>query len=125
MERKVFRYHRQAAQKQYVPPELLTKPEVKETAQYQRASKLRSSDAWKKLRAAVLSRYPVCCACGSAAAVEVHHRQPASRRPELFYTPANLAPLCSECHNAIHSAEARRISADLFIPAGFIVEITR
>ena len=40
-------------------------------------------------------------------ATQVHHKEPASLRPDLFYVLENLESTCTGCH-AKYSAEERR-----------------
>ena len=67
---------------------------------------------WQALRLSVLEREPLCRRCAQAGRVrqarEVHHVQPIQtgvtlqERERLAYDPANLMPLCSECHQSEH-----------------------
>jgi 5-methylcytosine-specific restriction protein A len=70
------------------------------------AKRLRSSLRWRRVRARVLARSPLCAdpegrhaASGRiAAAVEVDHIQGLRQRPDLAFDEANLQPLCHACH---------------------------
>lgn len=77
------------------------------------ASRLRSSVQWQRLRALVLSRRPLCCLCGNLAD-QVHHIDPHDR--SLFFEPANLAPVCEECHGKVNSAYHRGIAPGVLFP---------
>ncbi|MDE5877544.1 MAG: HNH endonuclease [Muribaculaceae bacterium] len=74
--------------------------------------KLINNRRWRELRLSVLSREPLCRRCAQAGRVrqarEVHHVQPIQtgvtpwERERLAYDPANLMPLCPECHQREH-----------------------
>lgn len=57
---------------------------------------------WKKLRAAVLRREPLCRACEQAgrttAATDIDHVVRHRGNPALFWSVDNLQPLCGPCH---------------------------
>lgn len=53
---------------------------------------------WRRLRASVLARRPVCEACGREAATEVDHVT-AIARGGAHYDEANLQALCKGCHS--------------------------
>ena len=67
---------------------------------------------WRRLRQSVLEHEPLCRRCVEAGRVrqarEVHHVRPIQtgvtprERERLAYDPANLMPLCSECHQSEH-----------------------
>ena len=67
---------------------------------------------WRRLRAFVLKRYPLCREClrqgRTTAATEVHHLTPiesaptAQQRERLAYDVSNLEPLCHNCHVEVH-----------------------
>jgi 5-methylcytosine-specific restriction endonuclease McrA len=73
----------------------------------------RSSNRWKLLRLAFISRHPVCANPHgyhvefSPAAAEVHHVASLQARPDLAFDPSNLMALCRVCH-AKFSQEERR-----------------
>ena len=75
---------------------------VFEVARFQR-----EVDAWRKLRAAVLARRPLCedpfgahSAIGRpVASTVVDHVIPRSTRPDLELDERNLQALCTRCHN--------------------------
>lgn len=85
--------------------------------------RLINSTRWRRLRAATLAEHPLCVRCKERGlltpASEVHHRQPVEtgrnfiEKHRLAYDPANLMPLCHECHRrehdtlGKHSAEER------------------
>jgi 5-methylcytosine-specific restriction protein A len=66
-------------------------------------NKFYCSTAWRKLRAAILRRSPLCVDCGEAgrvtAASEVHHVKERRDFPDLALDPSNLEGLCRPCHN--------------------------
>lgn len=53
---------------------------------------------WGKARAAHLATHPACEVCGERVAVEVHHYESVSRRPDLLLSPENLVTLCHRDH---------------------------
>lgn len=57
-----------------------------------------SSDAWKNLRAVVLSAEPVCTDCRQAPSTLVDHKVPHRGDYALFWDRANLAGMCVTCH---------------------------
>jgi 5-methylcytosine-specific restriction enzyme A len=58
---------------------------------------------WRRLRAIVLGRNPICVLCGRAPATEVDHRVPkAQQGPDDL---ANLQAVCGPCHDAKSAAE--------------------
>lgn len=60
-----------------------------------------NSPAWRALRAAFLSEFPLCNRCPAdrpTAAVEVHHQKPRDTHPELELAWDNLEGLCRPCH---------------------------
>lgn len=71
-----------------------------------------NSMRWRRLRAAILAKEPICQRCKSdgrlTLASEVHHVIPVESTPDfeekrrLAYDPLNLMPLCHACHVSIH-----------------------
>ena len=69
---------------------------------------------WIRLRRAVISSHPLCVRCEEEGRItlaqEVHHVVPVEtavsreQMEALMYNPANLIPLCRECHHSIHRA---------------------
>ena len=82
------------------------------------AKQIRSSTRWRRVRARVLSRDPLCrdpfgvhAATGRVATtVEVDHIVGLRERPELAFDETNLQGLCAPCH-ARKSALERRHGA--------------
>lgn len=70
---------------------------------------LYSTARWRALRRAVLEARPFCAACG-APATEVDHIVPHRGSEDLFYSEANLQPLCKRCHSAKTLAENGRFA---------------
>lgn len=78
---------------------------------------LMNSTRWRRLRAYVLSRRPLCDSCLAVGritgATEVHHVIPVetgltrSDKEALAYDAHNLRPLCHACHVAVHTAMGR------------------
>lgn len=64
-----------------------------------------ASDEWARVRAKVLTRSPVCEACGEAASTQVHHYVYAHFGCELLW---ELAGVCDACHRRVHSRDERR-----------------
>ncbi len=71
----------------------------------------RSSVRWARLRQMKLNQNPVCEMCeaeGRATAAEqVHHKQGALERPDLFFVLANLVSICKP-HHAQIEADVRK-----------------
>jgi len=82
------------------------------TPQYKEACRIRSTDAWQRVRTATLQRAPVCQWCGDRPAEEVHHVKPVAERPDLALTQTNLITVCTNCHRLIESAVKRGIDID-------------
>lgn len=65
--------------------------------------KFYTSARWRKLRAIVLARSPLCVACSRAgrvtAATEVHHTKPHNGVPAVFFDLSILEALCKPCHS--------------------------
>lgn len=70
--------------------------------------RLRGSARWQKLRAAILTRHPLCVVCWELGlpfpASEVHHIVPAAEMvkrygDEGFFREDNLVALCTKCHD--------------------------
>lgn len=53
---------------------------------------------WPTVRAQHLKRNPTCAACGTRAQLQVHHKQPFWKSPELELDPSNLITLCADDH---------------------------
>lgn len=77
------------------------------------------SEAWKRARAAALTRDAgMCCDCMERyragygrrprRATMVHHMQSIEARPDLALDLANLRSLCEACHNKRHPEKGRR-----------------
>ena len=83
--------------------------------------KLIRSTRWQQLRAEVLRNEPLCRRCMDngryTPATELHHITPASTAgtradiEALMFNPANLMPLCHQCHVAIHRQMKSRSKA--------------
>lgn len=54
------------------------------------------------MRAAHLSVFPTCEACGGRRLVDVHHTQPYDLKPELELEPSNLITLCMAAERHCH-----------------------
>ena len=59
---------------------------------------------WRRLRAAILAREPLCRTCGRPAD-EVDHIVPLAQGGAA-YDEANLQPICIECHGSKTAAES-------------------
>lgn len=61
-----------------------------------------NTQAWRRLRQAVLIRDGYTCQVGGPSceirATTVHHIKPSSQHPELFWNPANLQAACAPCN---------------------------
>lgn len=60
----------------------------------------RRSSQWGKVRNEHLEHNPKCAICGAIKGVQVHHKKPFHKFPELELEPTNLISLCDEkgCH---------------------------
>jgi len=56
------------------------------------------SSRWTEVRNNFVKKHPVCEACGTSAALNVHHVEPFHVRPELELDESNLITLCREHH---------------------------
>lgn len=56
------------------------------------------SGEWRRVRDQFVEKFPVCAACGSSAALNVHHVIPFHVRPDLELDEWNLITLCREHH---------------------------
>ena len=52
------------------------------------------SGLWPKIRAEHLKKEPTCVICGENKQINVHHKLPFSRYPDLELDPLNLITLC-------------------------------
>ena len=62
---------------------------------------LTRSSGWSRARSKHLDKQPYCAVCGRLTHLEVHHKVPVSRAPELELDPENLITLCdgsTRCH---------------------------
>ena len=74
---------------------------------------VRSSIRWQRLRAQILTAFPLCVIC-SHVAHEVHHIN--AKDESSFFDISNLVPICKECHIAVSSAHRRGIDPELLFP---------
>jgi len=79
-----------------------------------KASAMRSSARWRRVRALVgkLCADPLertSARAGSSVAEDVHHIVPIAERPDLAYERSNLMPVCRSCHKLMerHTNEIR------------------
>ena len=74
-------------------------------------ARIRSSARWQRYRAWLKRRHPFCCdpfgkhGDRLTAAVQVHHVEPLRIRPDLAFTEANTAPVCTACHGRVEAME--------------------
>ena len=70
------------------------------------------SARWRKLRALVLSKEPLCQLCmrygRTTEATEVHHLKARKAHPELAMVESNLEGLCTSCHSTMENQERRQ-----------------
>lgn len=66
----------------------------------ERAKNKKRSPEWREVRKAFLKDHPDCAACGGHILLQVHHKKPFHRAPELELDPDNLITLCMGrlCH---------------------------
>lgn len=103
-------------------------------------SSLMCKARWRRLRALVLGRHPLCTLCERAGryvtATEVHHVIPLesvrdhARAEALCYDEGNLMPLCRACHIAVHRAlgkngRAERAERERVAVSGIVSSMTR
>lgn len=91
------------------PKRFNSKPDVPDglTANAARKRRLRAngialSGAWRDTRRIKLLRDPICQACASCIATEVHHIIERTTDPSLMHTQSNLLSVCQQCHILIH-----------------------
>lgn len=60
--------------------------------------RLERSSEWSSVRKEHLKTEPCCALCGKDKNIQVHHKQPFSRKPELELDPENLITLCADHH---------------------------
>ena len=74
------------------------------------------SEAWRRVRAAVLAENPLCAHCLTrdvlTPATHVHHIKERKDAPELAYDRANLEALCSPCHTVHHKSKSDAETAE-------------
>ena len=78
-----------------------------------KAKNIRSGGKWKRYRKSARLRCSGACALcvmerpgeQPREAVDVHHIERLSDRPDLAYSPHNTVPLCKECHERITTME--------------------
>lgn len=58
-----------------------------------------STTRWRRFRAHILRKRPICQECHRAASNEVAHIIPWDDEPELAYDPDNVRALCKPCHS--------------------------
>ncbi len=77
--------------------------EYKRRPKYVEAHAFYNSARWRKLRAQILRRLPLCTDCEKLGrvtlATEVHHVEGRRENPSLAYAPENLTGCCKSCHN--------------------------
>lgn len=85
--------------------------DMRERGQHQTNSRMKKPDPfylsnrWRRLRAMVLSRNPLCAdpfmvhGVSPCLATEVDHIAPRSKWPGLELVMSNLQPLCKSCHS--------------------------
>lgn len=72
---------------------------------------------WQHLRRAALEAHPLCVRCErkgvTRSATVVHHIEPVEEalfladKVRLMFDPANLMPLCDDCHVEVHTEMGR------------------
>ena len=60
------------------------------------------------MRKAFLRGHEVCEVCRVRVPVELDHREPIHRRPDLFWTESNWRAICSPCHIRVTEEEKAR-----------------
>lgn len=71
--------------------------EVEESIDWNPSEGKRSS-GWRQVRDRFVEKNPVCVACGSSVALNVHHVRPVSKFPKLELVESNLITLCRDHH---------------------------
>lgn len=67
---------------------------------------LYSTKEWKRIRAEVLARQPVCRICRKAKSDTVDHVQKHGGDPVKFFT-GKLQALCAKCHNGVKQSHEK------------------
>ena len=99
------RLHRpqQRRMKQHKPSQSQERRQAESLRRKEAGDSWYGTTRWRKLRAAQLSRHPVCADCEAreliTAATEVDHVVPRRQRPDLAYDMNNLKSLCKPCHS--------------------------
>jgi 5-methylcytosine-specific restriction protein A len=69
---------------------------VKDVLQGKASITQRRSSRWPTVRKKHLLNNPVCAVCNGSKKLEVHHKQPFHKRPELELESSNLITLCED-----------------------------
>ena len=78
--------------------EIPAEPPYEQSEQIGFAEGENRSSLWSKIRDEFVMDHPVCAACNTKTALNVHHIIPFSVRPDLELDKANLITLCREHH---------------------------
>lgn len=84
------------------------------------AQNIRSSGRWRNLSGWFAKKFPFCMNPlqlhqTDELTEQVHHIEMAETRPEIAFTPSNLAPVCTYCHARLSAMErAGKPTAYLF-----------
>ena len=95
------------------PPGVKSAAAVKAELEWQRPSAARRGYGarWRRVRAAYLTRHPICVQCEAAGRLEpatvVDHVLPHRGSARLFWDEANWQGLCKRCHDAKTAREGR------------------
>jgi 5-methylcytosine-specific restriction protein A len=75
------------------------------------------SSKWPKVRKAFIEKNGACAVCGGKKHLEIHHKSPFHKHPELELDPSNLIALCEggiNCHLAFgHLGNYRSFNQDV------------
>lgn len=84
------------------------------------------SSKWRTVRKKFLAEHPTCAVCGGKKKVEVHHKIPFHKAPELELEPSNLITLCENesyginCHLLVgHLGNYQRANETVDADAAF------
>jgi phage terminase large subunit-like protein len=81
------------------------------------SKKFYDSAAWKAVRRSMLAEFPVCQRCFEKWSAHVHHKKPLDQCTDAEKVdPANLLPVCSECHNVLESEAEKAKSVAEAVP---------
>jgi 5-methylcytosine-specific restriction protein A len=92
------------------------KPIERTSTGIKRSSRIYHSNRWRKLRAAFMSKHPLCVRCLSydivTVATDLDHVVAVAIDKSLQWKTSNMQPLCKSCHSVKTSNEQQGITLD-------------